>query len=39
MTIQGFIGEHSADFDTYEVRPDWHGNRKARERFNKLLER
>lgn len=27
MTIQDFIGEHSADFDTYEVRPDWHGNK------------
>jgi len=27
MTIQDFIGEHSADFDIYEVRPDWHGNK------------
>ena len=27
MTIQDFIGEYSADFDTYEARPDWHGNK------------
>ena len=27
MTIQDFIGEHSVDFDTYEARPDWRGNK------------
>ncbi|EPF30737.1 hypothetical protein HMPREF9194_01056 [Treponema maltophilum ATCC 51939] len=27
MTIQDFISEHNADFDTYEVRHDWHGNK------------
>lgn len=23
MTIQDFLNEHSNDFDTYEIRPDW----------------
>ena len=23
MTIQGFLEENKADFDTYEARPDW----------------